>query len=273
VPISGEVMGEAAVARMTLPNVRAVLPRVGRNAVWYVSSDSGVDALWRLENGSAAEVSKLGDNGAPLAPALSADGGSIAYVTRRDGQTRLNVMGSDGSNVRVLAESLDVRDAPTWSPDGEWIAVSTNTHLVKVQVSGGNVVPLVEGSARIPIWSPDGRYILYSESIQGGPGYPVKAVTPEGAPFPLPSFGVRRSWDRYRVMPNGREVVFVVGDYGRQDFWLIDIVNGARRRLTSLQPGSSIQGFDISTDGTSILFDRVRENADVVLIDLPRPGS
>jgi Tol biopolymer transport system component len=130
-------------------------------------------------------------------------------------------------------------------------------------------VTLIEGPARLPIWSPDGRFILYSESIQGGPGYPVKAVTPDGQPFPLPPIAVRRSGDRYRVLPSGGQVVFITGDYGRQDFWLVDLESGARRKLTNLQPGLPIQGFDISPDGTRIVFDRVREKSDVVLIDLP----
>jgi Tol biopolymer transport system component len=177
-------------------------------------------------------------------------------------------MNADGPNTRAIAESLDVRDAPTWSPDGNWIGVATGDRLLKVPADGGAPVLLVAGPARIPIWSPDGRFILYSESIEGGPGYPVKAVTPGGEPFPVPSFSVRRSGDRYRVMPDGRKVVYVVGDYGRQDFWLVDLEGGARRQLTTLQPGFTIQGFDVSADGSRILFDRLRENSDAVLIDL-----
>jgi Tol biopolymer transport system component len=64
-------------------------------------------------------------------------------------------------------------------------------------------------------------------------------------------------------------VVYIRGDYGQQDFWLLDLVNGNRRQLTNLQPGFSIKGFDVSKDGTQIIFDRVRENSDVVLIELP----
>jgi len=126
---------------------------------------------------------------------------------------------------------------------------------------------LVAGPARIPVWSPDGRFILYSETAQGGPDYPVKAVTPDGTPFALPPFTVRRSGDRYRVMPDGRRIVFMVGDYGRQQFWVIDIGSGQRRQLTNFRPGFTIQGFDISSDGSRILYDRIATNSDVVLID------
>jgi hypothetical protein len=37
-----------------------------------------------------------------------------------------------------------------------------------------------------------------------------------------------------------------------------------------LRPGESILGFDVSPDGKRVLFERVRENSDVVLIELPR---
>jgi hypothetical protein len=30
------------------------------------------------------------------------------------------------------------------------------------------------------------------------------------------------------------------------------------------------EGFDVSTDGRQILFDRIRDSSDVVLIDLPK---
>lgn len=37
----------------------------------------------------------------------------------------------------------------------------------------------------------------------------------------------------------------------------------------SLRPGFDMKSFDVSPDGKQILFDRYRENSDVVLIDLP----
>jgi Tol biopolymer transport system component len=123
----------------------------------------------------------------------------------------------------------------------------------------------------MPVWSPDGRFILYSEALQG-PGYTVKAVTPDGAPVPIPALWVRRGGDRYRLLPDSRRVVYVHGDWGNQDFWLLDLLSGERSRLTNLDPGSSIKGFDVSADGRQIVFDRIRDSSDVVLIDLP-PSS
>lgn len=50
----------------------------------------------------------------------------------------------------------------------------------------------------------------------------------------------------------------------------IDLATGARRQLTNLKRGSLLRNFDISPDGKQIVFDRVQENSDIVLIDPPR---
>jgi hypothetical protein len=50
----------------------------------------------------------------------------------------------------------------------------------------------------------------------------------------------------------------------------MDLETGGERQLTDLKPGTLIQSFDVSLDGQQIIFDRHKENADVVLLDLPR---
>ena len=35
-------------------------------------------------------------------------------------------MSADGTNRRALSEGLDVQDDPSWSPDGQWLAVAGN---------------------------------------------------------------------------------------------------------------------------------------------------
>ena len=54
-----------------------------------------------------------------------------------------------------------------------------------------------------------------------------------------------------------------------QDFWLLDLPTMKTRQLTRLTQRDAIQSFDVMPDGKRIVFDRLRDNADIVLIDMP----
>jgi hypothetical protein len=97
----------------------------------------------------------------------------------------------------------------------------------------------------------------------------VKAVTPDGRPYALPPLMVDRVGDSYRFLPGGKQLVVKLGGFRQQDFWLFDLATGAKRRLTSLDHGESLPRFDVARDGGRIVFERVRENSDIVLIELP----
>ncbi|MGB6603027.1 MAG: hypothetical protein WBE65_01855 [Steroidobacteraceae bacterium] len=60
------------------------------------------------------------------------------------------------------------------------------------------------------------------------------------------------------------------GDVGHKNFWLVDLSTGAERQLTELPPDVVIRDFDLSRDGTAILFDRIQESSRIALID---PGG
>jgi Tol biopolymer transport system component len=60
------------------------------------------------------------------------------------------------------------------------------------------------------------------------------------------------------------------GTFARQDFWLLDLATKQSRQLTQLSKADTMRTFDITPDGREIVFDRQRQNSDIVLIDLPR---
>jgi len=55
-----------------------------------------------------------------------------------------------------------------------------------------------------------------------------------------------------------------------KDFWSVDLKTGRTRQLTNLGRTFSLNDFDISADRRAIIFERSRDDSDVVLIDLPR---
>jgi hypothetical protein len=59
------------------------------------------------------------------------------------------------------------------------------------------------------------------------------------------------------------------GDISHQEFWSVDLNTGGEKKLTTLRRGFVIGDFDISSDGREIIFDRTREESDIVLFDLP----
>jgi len=271
VPIADRVVGESAVSRFPLPTARSVGPRFGPDYLLYRASRGGADGLWKFKDGSATELWRAEDGAVAGAASVSPDGRQICFPVRRQGRSTLHVTTADGTHARPVAEALDVWGSASWSPDGQWIAVTANQgdgpRLFKVPAEGGAPVRLLDTPSSVPVWSPNGAYILYSGAQQGAL-VPVKAVTPEGRPYALPELWVYRLGENYRFLPGGKQLVLMRGGFRRRDFWLLDLTTGRQQRLTDLQPGSSLHSFDVSPDGKSIMFDRVRENSDIVLIEL-----
>jgi hypothetical protein len=71
----------------------------------------------------------------------------------------------------------------------------------------------------------------------------------------------------YRFLPNGTGLVFLGL---QQDFWLLDFTTKTTRQLTRLSNHGVVRTFDVTPDGKQIVFDRTRENSDVVLIEIPK---
>ena len=275
-PITDHAVEESAVRRFALPTLRAAAPRFGPDFVLYVGSKSGANSLWKIKDAEEVELWKGTEGAVPTAPAVSPDGRRICFLVKSQGRTRLHVMAADGTNARKLSDSLEARGAPSWSPDGKWVAVAATegraNPLFKVAADGGAPVRLVGGEDSVisnPVWSPDGRFILYSEG-RGSATVRLRGVTPDGKPFPLPEIWVGNTGDRYRFLPDGKRLVISKGVLWLQNFSLLNLANGELRELTHLSRPFITRSFDVSPDGKQILFDRYRQNSDIVLIDRPQ---
>jgi Tol biopolymer transport system component len=272
VPILDRLAEERDVEPFLLPTARALMPRFGGRSLFYLSSRGGGDGLWRYQGGQALEVWKGSEGGLLEPAAVSADGLRSVIVLRRGGKLRLHVISGDG-DIRPLTEMIDARGAASWSPDAAWIVTggidSRGLGLFKIPVGGGEPTRLVDGPAYNPVWSPDGNVILYSGK-NVGPLAPMRAVRPDGTPFDVPAIQLRVEGERYRFLPSGTGVVYMQGFLPSQDFWLLDLATKHRRPLTHLSGGAAMRTFDITQDGRRIVFDRLRENSDIVLIDLAR---
>jgi Tol biopolymer transport system component len=272
VPVLDRIAEEQDVAPYPMPAGRALAPRFGTTGLFYLSSSGPGDGLWRLQDGKAVEIWK-GSDGALFEPAgVSPRGDRVVVVLTRQGKRRLTLMSADGDDPRSLAEVIDVRGTPGWSPNGEWIVTggidAQGPGLFRIPIDGGMPVRLTPGPALDPVVSPDGTLIVYAGQQTAFAS--LLAVRPDGSPVPLPAIRVQSGGGgRARFLPNG-DVVYIRGLVGTQDFWLLELASHTTRQLTRLSNPTTTTAFDITPDGKHIVFDRVREQSDLVLIDLPK---
>jgi Tol biopolymer transport system component len=264
---------EREVKSFPVPTVRALAPRFGGASLFYLSSMGTGDGLWRLQDGQVTEIWKGTDGALLETPAVSRDGGRVAIVLRRSGKRQLHVLSADGAELQPIAEGIDVQGTSCWSPDGKWIVTggsgANGSGLFKIPLEGGPAVRVVAGPALNPVWSPDGSLIVYA-GTNVRTFAPLLAVRPDGTSVELPQISVRRLGERVRFLPDGKSLIYMQGLLASQDFWLLDLASMKSRPLTRLQNRATMRTFDISSDGKQIVFDRLRENSHVVMIDLPK---
>jgi dipeptidyl aminopeptidase/acylaminoacyl peptidase len=117
------------------------------------------------------------------APRVSPDGARVAYVVgeaQMEGEksewlSQIHVARADGSGSFQLTRGDKSATAPTWSPDGRWIAFvaarggkdkdgkDPRPNVWRIRVEGGEAEALTDekGAVAAPRFSPDGRWIAF----------------------------------------------------------------------------------------------------------------
>jgi Tol biopolymer transport system component len=259
-----------------LPSGRALSPRFCRTSLFYLSGHGAGDGLWRVQGGNSSEVWKAANESLSEPPAVSPDGTRVAIIVRQEGKLRLLMMSADGTNARTLAPSITIESSgghgsADWSPDGAWIAAAgidvQGPGLFLIPVDGRAPVRLVSDQVINPVWSPDGSLIVYGGPTVGG-RVPLLGVRPDGTRVELPDVRTGLGGG-HRFLPNGTGLVYVPG-FRSRDFWLLDLATNKTHPLARLSDHGVVSAFDITPDGKEIVFDRLRDNSDIVLIDLPK---
>jgi Tol biopolymer transport system component len=139
-PIADSATQSSAPTPVSLTSGTGFSPRLGPDYLLYVSPSGSSESIWKLANGTATQLWSGTEARVFGGPAISPDGRLIAFSIRQHRQKLLYAMQSDGSNARVVCDSLDLQGAPAWAPDGRSIVTAADDHgtphLFRVPVDG-----------------------------------------------------------------------------------------------------------------------------------------
>jgi len=149
-------------------------------------------------------------------PALSPDGEKIAFSYMGD----LWVVASAGGKAARLTNHAAYDREPVWSPDGRWIAFTSNrmgnNDIFIIPSGGGDVrqITFHSGSDIATDFSPDGQWIYFTSGRASSSSiYKIKIDGSDGASgnaLPVLETYWNRSYDA-KVGPGGRSVLFSLG--------------------------------------------------------------
>jgi Tol biopolymer transport system component len=270
-PDPGASGSQRAIQPVSLVSETGLSPRTGPNYILYVSARAGRQGIWmKPAEGQSHELWSDAHAIIMGAPAVAPDGRHIAFTVADREQSVLYTMDTDGKEVRALTRSLDLRGNPAWAPDGRSITCAVvhngEPRLMSIALDNSPPSPLVSEYSIDPVWSPDGQFLIYS-GADVGTTFPLRAVARDGRPYPIPALILTRGARRVAFSPDARSIVLLRGDMGHKNFWLVDLRTGAERQITELAPDITISDFDLSRDGSAVLFERTQKSSQIALIE------
>src|SRR4051794_21184033 len=190
-------------------------------------------------------------------PAISPDGGRIAYAQSRD----LQVTGIDGSGTRSVTSGGHNDQFPAWSPDGKrlvFLRVDVGDLFI-VNVDGTGLTPLTnDGTTFVeyePDWSPNGALIAFERPgcdekggqncvfviNQDGSGMTnlTSEEVPAACPNVNPGVGPRGNSSNPSWSPDGTKIAYTGTGYHCQegsiaggDIWVMNAAGSGKTDLT-----------------------------------------
>jgi Tol biopolymer transport system component len=249
----------------------------------YDSNRNGNLDIFKVAfNGAAAEgdpVALTTDPASDYEPRWSPNDGQLVFYSRRFGTRDLFTVRADGRNESRITDLPGNEYYPDWSPDGRRIAFSSQVSfgwdvfvMTRETDTAWSAPARVTSAATATVnvrWAPDGRsFALVSDStlcllpVDGGTLRPL-----------VDGRGLRETFTFVAWARDPSRVYFQTRDSsGISSFWSASTTGGPPRRLLRLsEPGRRTRRPEFDTDGKSLFFTVVDDEADVAVVSLKRP--
>ena len=223
--------------------------------------------IWRMRaDGTELRQITFGD-GNNSQPAVSQDGKTIAYVSRKSGNEQIWTMNSDGTDQQRLTNISQGVSEPRFSPHGQQILFEASANgkkaIWQIPIGGGEPQPVIEHEVKLWDISPDGRQIAYStfDSAEKMVVTRIHSLNSESADKVLsvaPETWIAWSGD-------GRSLYFNSAEDEVRNIWSIDLEGRRRSRVTDFKT-ERVFRWAVSPDGKRFACIRQSVTYDAVMI-------
>ena len=184
----------------------------------------------------------------------------IVFYSKRDGNTEIYTMDSDGGDQTRLTFNATSDSSPVWSPNGQQIAFHSkrdeNLEIYVMDADGSNQRNLTRHPALdgYPYWSPDGNLIAFCSTQNGGKNQDLNIFVMDADGSNVKQitrfeFAVSPQWS-----PDGKQILFEGDiDQGRQIYAIRPDGRGLWR-VSEPKPNTGMLLGGWSPDGKKVVY-------------------
>ena len=235
------------------------IPGAFSTRVAYVSVVRDQEDLYRLivADADGANPVVIAESGKPImSPAWSPDGRRIAYVSFEQNRSAVYVQELATGSRKQVSASPGINGAPSFSPDGRWLAltlssVDGNLDVHVLNPATGQKRRLTRNPAidTEPAWSIDGKHIYFTSDRSGGPQ--IYRIPVEGSSSAQRVTFEGRYNARPRISPDGKTLAVVHNDRGNYRIAVIDL---DRKTTQVLSDGRQDESPSFAPNGSMLIY-------------------